>query len=131
MQFGMIGLGRMGSNLVRRTLNAGHDCVARDVDTRSPRCGSGRSVAASWLLDLTAAMLRDDPTLDGCDGWVSESGEGRRTVQAAVDVGVPAHVLTAASYERFRLRGEADYGDRILSAVGEQFGGHDEQAGSR
>lgn len=88
------------------------------------------SVVASWLLDLTAAALREDPELGRFTGRVSDSGEGRWTVQAAVDVGVPAHVLTAALYERFSSRGEADYGDRLLSAMRNQFGGHDEKASS-
>ncbi len=85
------------------------------------------SVITSWLLDLTAAALQDDPGLDGFQGRVSDSGEGRWTVQAAVDTAVPAHVLTAALYERFSSRGEADYGDRVLSAMRKQFGGHDER----
>ncbi len=85
------------------------------------------SVIASWLLDLTADALHQDPDLGEFTGRVSDSGEGRWTVQAAVDVGVPAHVLTAALYERFSSRGEADYGDRLLSAMRNQFGGHDEK----
>ncbi len=85
------------------------------------------SVVASWLLDLTAAALAEDPALDGFEGRVSDSGEGRWTIQAAVDTGVPAHVLTAALYERFSSRGEADYADRVLSAMRKQFGGHDEK----
>jgi len=85
------------------------------------------SVVASWLLDLTAAALNEDPQLDGFEGRVSDSGEGRWTIQAAVDTGVPAHVLTAALYERFSSRGEADYADRVLSAMRKQFGGHDEK----
>ncbi len=88
------------------------------------------SVVASWLLDLTAVALHEDPELGRFSGRVSDSGEGRWTVQAAVDVGVPAHVLTAALYERFSSRGEADYGDRLLSAMRNQFGGHDEKAAS-
>lgn len=88
------------------------------------------SVVSSWLLDLTAVALRQDPKLDGFRGRVSDSGEGRWTVQAAVDLGVPAHVLTAALYERFSSRGEADYGDRLLSAMRNQFGGHDESVSS-
>jgi 6-phosphogluconate dehydrogenase len=86
------------------------------------------SVVASWLLDLTADALHQDPELGAFTGRVSDSGEGRWTVQAAVDVGVPAHVLTAALYERFSSRGEADYGDRLLSAMRNQFGGHNEKA---
>jgi 6-phosphogluconate dehydrogenase len=86
------------------------------------------SVVASWLLDLTAAALAEEPDLQGFAGRVSDSGEGRWTVQAAVDTGVPAHVLTTALYERFASRGEADFGDRLLSAMRKQFGGHDEKA---
>jgi len=86
------------------------------------------SVVGSWLLDLTAAALVDDPALSGFSGRVSDSGEGRWTALAAIDVGVPAHVLTAALYERFSSRGEADYADKILSAMRKQFGGHDEKA---
>ncbi|WP_217915112.1 phosphogluconate dehydrogenase (NAD(+)-dependent, decarboxylating) [Miltoncostaea marina] len=90
------------------------------------------SVVASWLLDLTAAALREDPALEGFSGRVSDSGEGRWTVQAAVDAGVPAHVLTAALYERFSSRGEADFAGRVLSAMRKQFGGHAETpAGER
>jgi 6-phosphogluconate dehydrogenase len=86
------------------------------------------SVVASWLLDLTAAALAESPDLDGFSGRVSDSGEGRWTVQAAVDVGVPAHVLTAALYDRFASRGEAEFADRLLSAMRKQFGGHAEKA---
>jgi len=85
------------------------------------------SVVASWLLDLTAEALHQDPELDEFTGRVSDSGEGRWTVQAAIDLGVPAHVLTAALYERFSSRGESDYGDRLLSAMRNQFGGHNEK----
>jgi 6-phosphogluconate dehydrogenase len=88
------------------------------------------SVIASWLLDLTAAALHDDPALSGFAGRVSDSGEGRWTVAAAVDEGVPAHVLTAALYERFASRGEADFADRVLSAMRKTFGGHLEKPGS-
>ena len=86
------------------------------------------SVVASWLLDLTAAALVESPELAEFAGRVSDSGEGRWTVQAAVDTGVPAHVLTTALYERFSSRGEADYADRLLSAMRSQFGGHHENA---
>ncbi len=82
------------------------------------------SVISSWLLDLTATALVEDPALAGFSGHVSDSGEGRWTVAAAVDEGVPAHVLTAALYERFSSRGEADFADRLLSAMRKQFGGH-------
>jgi len=86
------------------------------------------SVVASWLLDLTAAALLDDPQLSGFSGRVSDSGEGRWTVMAAIEEGVPAHVLTASLYERFSSRGEADFADRLLSAMRKQFGGHAEKA---
>src|SRR6202453_4676786 len=82
------------------------------------------SVVASWLLDLTAASLADDPALSKFAGRVSDSGEGRWTITAAIDEGVPAHVLSAALYERFSSRGEADYADKLLSAMRYEFGGH-------
>jgi 6-phosphogluconate dehydrogenase len=91
------------------------------------------SVVASWLLDLTAKALHEDPELASFGGRVSDSGEGRWTVLAAVDEGVPAHVITAALYERFTSRGNAEYADKILSAMRKEFGGHQEKAadGSR
>jgi 6-phosphogluconate dehydrogenase len=82
------------------------------------------SVIASWLLDLTAASLVDDPTLAKFAGRVSDSGEGRWTIKAAIDEAVPAPVLTAALYERFSSRGEADFANKLLSAMRFQFGGH-------
>ena len=82
------------------------------------------SVIASWLLDLTAAALIADPALSEFAGRVSDSGEGRWTITAAVDEGVPVHVLTAALYERFSSRGEADFADKLLSAMRYEFGGH-------
>jgi 6-phosphogluconate dehydrogenase len=86
------------------------------------------SVISSWLLDLSAAALLGDPQLSKFEGRVSDSGEGRWTVKAAIDEGVPAHVLTAALYERFSSRGQADFGDKLLSAMRFEFGGHVEQA---
>jgi 6-phosphogluconate dehydrogenase len=88
------------------------------------------SVVSSWLLDLTAAALRRDPDLEGFEGRVSDSGEGRWTVQAAVEVGVPAHVLSAALFERFSSRGEAEFANRLLSAMRSGFGGHAEKPGA-
>jgi 6-phosphogluconate dehydrogenase len=85
------------------------------------------SVISSWLLDLTAAALVEDPKLSSFTGQVSDSGEGRWTIQAAVEEGVPAYVLSAALYERFASRGEFDYAGRVLSAMRKQFGGHDEK----
>ncbi|HEV8564089.1 MAG TPA: decarboxylating 6-phosphogluconate dehydrogenase [Actinomycetota bacterium] len=84
------------------------------------------SVVSSWLLDLTAAALGEDPSLEGFSGRVSDSGEGRWTVHAAVDEGVPVHVLSAALFERFESRDEADFANRLLSALRQQFGGHRE-----
>ena len=85
------------------------------------------SVIGSWLLDLTAAAMRESPDLSDFSGRVSDSGEGRWTSIAAIDEGVPAPVLTAALYERFYSRGLDDYGDKVLSAMRKQFGGHDEK----
>jgi len=85
------------------------------------------SVIASWLLDLTAAALSGDSALTEFSGRVSDSGEGRWTALAAVDEGVPAPVISAALFARFESRGDADYADRLLSAMRKQFGGHDEK----
>jgi 6-phosphogluconate dehydrogenase len=85
------------------------------------------SVVGSWLLDLTAAAMRESPDLSDFAGRVSDSGEGRWTSIAAIDEGVPAPVLTAALYERFYSRQLGDYGDKVLSAMRKQFGGHDEK----
>ncbi len=84
------------------------------------------SVIASWLLDLTAIALVDDPQLARFAGHVSDSGEGRWTILAAIDAGAPAPVLSSALYERFSSRGEDDYADKLLSAMRFQFGGHHE-----
>jgi 6-phosphogluconate dehydrogenase len=85
------------------------------------------SVVASWLLDLTASALAKDPQLDSFAGRVSDSGEGRWTIKAAIDEAVPAPVLTAALYERFSSRGEADFQNKLLSALRFEFGGHVEK----
>jgi 6-phosphogluconate dehydrogenase len=85
------------------------------------------SVIASWLLDLIATSLIQDPALSKFAGRVSDSGEGRWTIKAAIDEGVPAHVLSSALYERFSSRGEADFADKLLSAMRYQFGGHIEK----
>jgi 6-phosphogluconate dehydrogenase (decarboxylating) len=99
-QLGMVGLGRMGAGI--------------------------GSVIASWLLDLTAQALASDASLEGLAARVSDSGEGRWTLRAAIDEGVPAPVLSAALYERFSSRGEAHFADQLLSAMRGQFGGHHE-----
>src|SRR5580700_5328918 len=89
------------------------------------------SVIVSWLLDLTASALAKDPALAHFAGRVSDSGEGRWTIKAAIDEAVPAHVLTAALYERFSSRGEADFANKLLSAMRFQFGGHLEKSASK
>jgi 6-phosphogluconate dehydrogenase len=85
------------------------------------------SVVASWLLDLTAAAFHEDPELSSFKGRVSDSGEGRWTAVAAVEEGVPAHVLSAALYERFASQGRADFAGKVLSAMRKEFGGHAEK----
>ena len=86
------------------------------------------SVVASWLLDLTAVALAEQPQLEKFSGRVSDSGEGRWTIQAAIEEGVPAPVLSAALYQRFSSRGEGDFGNKVLSALRFQFGGHVERS---
>jgi 6-phosphogluconate dehydrogenase len=85
------------------------------------------SVIASWLLDLTAIALSESPQLEGFSGRVSDSGEGRWTINAAVEEGAPVPVLSAALFQRFSSRGEADFANRVLSAMRFQFGGHHEK----
>src|SRR5499427_7211787 len=87
------------------------------------------SVIASWLLDLTATALTKDPALSNFAGKVSDSGEGRWTIKAAIDAAVPVPVLSTALYERFSSRGEATFGDKLLSAMRYEFGGHLEKTG--
>jgi 6-phosphogluconate dehydrogenase len=89
------------------------------------------SVVASWLLDLAAAGLAKDPALSDFAGRVSDSGEGRWTIKAAIDEAVPAPVLSAALYQRFNSRGEADYQDKLLSAMRFGFGGHLEKTAGK
>lgn len=86
------------------------------------------SVVSSWLLDLSARAFSENRELDGFSGHVSDSGEGRWTISAAIDEGVPAPVLSTALYQRFSSRGEADFADRVLSAMRYQFGGHKEKS---
>jgi 6-phosphogluconate dehydrogenase len=104
-----------------------YDLDLRDI-TEVWRRGS---VIASWLLDLTAAGLVNDPNLSQFAGHVSDSGEGRWTIKAAIDEAVPAPVLSSALYQRFTSRGEADYQDRLLSAMRYGFGGHLEKAAGK
>jgi 6-phosphogluconate dehydrogenase len=104
-----------------------YDLNLRDI-TEVWRRGS---VIASWLLDLTASALLQDPALSQFAGRVSDSGEGRWTIKAAIDEAVPTPVLTTALYERFSSRGEADFANKILSAMRYQFGGHHEKPGDK
>ena len=98
-----------------------------DVDTaKVAEVWRRGSVIASWLLDLTAAALQSNPTLSGLAGRVSDSGEGRWTVKAAIDIGVPVPVLSASLFERFASRGEDHFANQVLSAMRQQFGGHNE-----
>jgi 6-phosphogluconate dehydrogenase len=101
-----------------------------DIDTEAvAEVWRRGSVIASWLLDLTASALHADPHLDSFEGRVSDSGEGRWTVMAAIEEGVPAHVLSAALFDRFESRGAADFADKVMSAMRKEFGGHDEKTG--
>jgi 6-phosphogluconate dehydrogenase len=132
---------------ILRAANAGRTGRDRDAET-APLAQPGRyqyefdlpaiaevwrhgSVIGSWLLDLTAAALAADPQLAKFAGRVSDSGEGRWSIQAAVDEGVPAPVLTAALYARFSSRGEADFQNKVLSAMRHAFGGHEEKPGAK
>ncbi len=88
------------------------------------------SVVGSWLLDLAAVTLHEDPSLKNFGGEVADSGAGRWFVKTATDLGIPAHVITAALYERFSSRGEAMYANKVLSAMRFAFGGHTEDKDS-
>jgi len=122
MQLGMIGLGRMGASMTRRVMMKGNECVVHDTQP-----DIGGSVIGSWLLDLTAGALLQDPRLEAYDGRVSDSGVGRWTLQAAIDEAVPTPVLSAALHERFASRGQADFANQVLSAMRHAFGGHHEK----
>jgi 6-phosphogluconate dehydrogenase len=120
----MVGLGRMGANMVRRLIKDQYELNLADVAEVWRR----GSVIASWLLDLTADALEQDPALSKIAGRVSDSGEGRWTIKAAIDEGVPVPVLTSALYERFSSRGNADFQEKLLSAMRYEFGGHMEKS---
>ena len=133
MQLGMIGLGRMGGNIVRRLMHAGHHCVVYDKSADAvhgladvAEVWRRGSVVSSWLLDLTAIALAEDVELSEFSGHVEDSGEGRWTIQAAIEQAVPAEVLSAALYTRFRSRQDHTFAEKILSAMRKQFGGHQE-----
>jgi 6-phosphogluconate dehydrogenase len=142
IEYGMMAAYAEGLNILRHA-NVGKQNRAVDAETtplRNPEhypydfpladiaeVWRRGSVVASWLLDLTAAALQESPQLDNFSGRVSDSGEGRWTIQAAIDESVPAPVLSAALYQRFTSRGEGDFAGKILSAMRYQFGGHVER----
>ncbi len=142
IEYGLMAAYAEGLNILRRA-NVGKFTGQDDAETtplRSPEFYQYEmnlpeitevwrrgSVIGSWLLDLTAAALLRDPELAGFSGRVSDSGEGRWTILAAIDEAVPVPVLSAALFERFSSRGDADYANRILSAMRREFGGHDEK----
>jgi len=144
IEYGLMAAYAEGLNILRGA-NAGSRQRAADAETaplRDPKnyqydlnlpeiaeVWRRGSVISSWLLDLTAAALQEDPGLKNYAGRVSDSGEGRWTIAAAVDEGIPAPVLSTALYERFSSRGEAAFADRVLSAMRRQFGGHAEKKG--
>jgi len=142
IEYGLMAAYAEGLNILRNA-NVGkrsHDSDAETAPMRDPEYYQYEldlpeitevwrrgSVVASWLLDLTAAALVEDADLAGFSGHVSDSGEGRWTALAAIDEGVPAPVISTALFGRFESRGNADYGNRVLSAMRKQFGGHDEK----
>jgi len=144
IEYGMMEAMAEGLNILRNA-NAGKDSRSADAETAPlqypehyqyemnlpdiAEVWRRGSVIQSWLLDLTAIALFDDPDLEDFSGRVSDSGEGRWTIAAAIDEAVPVPVISAALFGRFESRGEADYADRLLSAMRKQFGGHDEKKG--
>jgi len=142
IEYGLMAAYAEGLNILKNA-DAGLRERARDAETtplRDPEAYQYRidvgqvaevwrrgSVISSWLLDLTAQALAGDSELGRFTGRVSDSGEGRWTTMAAVDEGVPAPVISAALFGRFESQGEADYADRVLSAMRKQFGGHEEK----
>ncbi len=142
IEYGLMAAYAEGLNILHRANigKATHDVDAETTPLRNPEyyqydfnmaditeVWRRGSVIASWLLDLTASALTASPELEGFSGRVSDSGEGRWTLQAAVDEGVPAPVLSSSLFARFSSRGEAGYADKILSAMRHQFGGHVEK----
>jgi 6-phosphogluconate dehydrogenase len=147
IEYGLMAAYAEGFNILRHA-NMGNDAVALDAETtplrdpdayrydfdlaRIAELWRRGSVVSSWLLDLTATALAEDPRLERFGGRVSDSGEGRWTVLAAVEEGVPAHVISAALFDRFESRGNAEFGNKLLSAMRHAFGGHHEKLpGSR
>jgi 6-phosphogluconate dehydrogenase len=142
IEYGMMAAYAEGLNILKHA-GVGKEAAAADAETTPLRDPAAYrydldladvtevwrrgSVIASWLLDLTAAALAADPALDHFQGRVSDSGEGRWTLEAAIDESVPANILAAALFARFSSRGKSDFQDRILSAMRSEFGGHAEK----
>ena len=142
IEYGLMAAYAEGMNILKAA-NSGNTARAADAETtplEEPRyyrfdidlaavaeVWRHGSVIGSWLLDLTAGALKDDPTLSGFGGRVSDSGEGRWTLKAAIDTGVPAPVLASALFNRFSSRGESEFADKMLSAMRFAFGGHVEK----
>jgi 6-phosphogluconate dehydrogenase len=142
IEYGLMAAYAEGLNVLRHA-NAGSDIRPADAETtplRDPHLyrydfdiaavaevWRRGSVISSWLLDLTASALHADPDLEGFNGRVSDSGEGRWMLHAAVDEDVPVHVLSAAVFDRFESRGESEFANRLLSAMRKEFGGHAEK----
>jgi len=126
---GHAGVGRAAQAIDAETAPLGNpEHYQYDIDLpRVAEVWRRGSVVASWLLDLTANALHEDPALSRFEGRVSDSGEGRWTCMAAIETGTPAPLLTTALYERFSSRGEADFANQILAAMRYQFGGHHEK----
>jgi 6-phosphogluconate dehydrogenase len=146
IEYGVMAAYAEGLNILRNA-NVGKQTHQHDAETtplRNPECYQYEmnlpeitevwrrgSVIGSWLLDLTAQALQKDPELAAYGGRVSDSGEGRWTIQAAIDEAVPVPVLSAALYERFTSRGQADFANQVLSAMRHEFGGHVEKTGEK
>ena len=144
IEYGVMAAYAEGLNILRNA-NAGKQTRERDAETaplREPEFYQFEmnlpeiaevwrrgSVIGSWLLDLTASALLKDPALESYGGLVADSGEGRWTIQAAIDEAVPTHVLSAALYDRFTSRGKGEFSNRVLSAMRHEFGGHVEKPG--
>ncbi|PZO10859.1 MAG: decarboxylating 6-phosphogluconate dehydrogenase [Lysobacteraceae bacterium] len=146
IEYGLMAAYAEGMNILKHA-NVGKDAHAADAETtplRNPEAFQfdlnvrdiaevwrRGSVVSSWLLDLTAAALTRDPTLATFEGRVSDSGEGRWTIKTAIDAGVPTPVLSTALYSRFNSRGEAEFADKLLSAMRFEFGGHIEKSAGK
>ncbi|MEH1970552.1 MAG: NAD(P)-binding domain-containing protein [Nostoc sp.] len=129
MELGMIGLGRMGANMARRLTQAGHTVVGytRQADKAEALVKEGAIArGVTSFVDLVDVLLKD-PKLSNFEGRVSDSGEGRWTLIAAIEEAVPVPVLSSALQARFSSRGQADFADKLLSALRYEFGGHLEQ----